>query len=148
MHWVKKARHIYGLSAKELANRAHLSLNYIQRIENGSRPLTMSAEKNICMVFGFAPEEIPLDTRPIIEQLDKLIASGAKSCLAEYRVINERVYYTGVCPLSNRQEEPSEQPTKIVPMRCSHLRECLNAQVILFESDINENLAKMNAIIY
>lgn len=70
--WLRRARVIRGLTARQLADEAGLSLSLIQQIEAGSRSLTASAQEKITNVLGFAQDELPLDYAALRACLEKM----------------------------------------------------------------------------
>lgn len=98
MNWLKRARKAKSLTAKELAESAGISLNYVQRIEGNSRTLTSELLFAFESTFGFTQEEFPFNYEELIAKADRLIQERGKKekCVLSYGFIDGRIYFTDI----------------------------------------------------
>lgn len=93
--WLRRARILTGMTAKQLAEKSELSLNFIQRVENGTRNMSDEVFQIVCRELGFIPEELNLDTRVLIDKIDSLIEEYGENsfCLLKMTEVIDRPYY-------------------------------------------------------
>lgn len=98
MNWLKRARKAKGITTKELAERAGISLNYVQRIEGNSRPLTSELLSTFEEILGFTQEDFSFNYEELITKADALIQEKGKSgkCVLSYGFIEGRIIFTGI----------------------------------------------------
>lgn len=91
--WLRKARILKGLTAKQLADKSSLSFSLIQQIESGNRAMTRESEEKISNVLGFTQNEIPLDFNRLRRELTNLEEDGSSDngwCLAHYLLADRK----------------------------------------------------------
>ncbi len=99
--WVKKARKAAGLTAEQLAEKAGLSLNHIQRIEGGSRLPSPAAMDAIQEALGIWLENVSFDTEELAAELAADVEEfGADhDCWLIYKPIGHFVCFTDYQPI-------------------------------------------------
>ena len=135
MGWLRKARKFRGISASELAIRVGVSLNYIQRIEGGSRTFEGDIRDRICDALGFDQDRIPFETSPLLERLDELSGTYGDDafCSLEYVNVEGRLYFNGVTDLGEASLDPALSNPGSNPVRIRNARDFLKMQVALYE---------------
>lgn len=98
MNWLKRARKAKGITARELADSAGISLNYVQRIEGNSRTLTPELLSSFEDYLGFTRNEFPFNYEELIAKAEALIQEKGKEgrCVLRYGFIDERIVFTGI----------------------------------------------------
>ena len=106
--WLRKARILKGLTAKQLADKCGLSFSLIQQIESGNRTMTRESEEKISNVLGFTQSEIPLDFNKLRQELTNLEegeSSGSGWCLAHYLFVDRKRVYVHFERVSSRVDK-------------------------------------------
>lgn len=98
MNWLKRARKAKSLTAKELASAAGVSLNYVQRIEGGSRPCPADLLAKFEDALGFTQDEVSFDYEGLIQKANDFIQEKGNeaSCHLSYVFIDERIIFTDI----------------------------------------------------
>ena len=94
--WIKKARKAVGMAAAQLAEAAGVSLNHIQRIEQGSRLPSPSVMDRIEETLGVTRMSMSFDTEELIEELECDVAEFGpdEDCWLIYKPIGDYVCFT------------------------------------------------------
>lgn len=118
MSWLKSARGLAGISARELGERVGVSLNYIQRIEGGSRELPQELASRIYEALGFTPQEVRFDSQSLLQEIEQAIAAkgDAAWCLLEFKAVGQVLYFTSVS-LAAQGDERRFVPTTLYAAR-------------------------------
>ena len=131
-NWIKLARNFVGMTARELASDAGVSLNYIQRIEKGDRRMSNDVKKRIYQAIGFDQKHISFDSSLLLEKINDLIDANSESqwCTLDSVMVKGRRYYIDchciVNPLST-----DNLPDNI--LRLSYARTEVETQIALHE---------------
>lgn len=135
MSWLRQARNFKGLSAQQLADDVGVSLNYIQRIEGGSRPFTGEIRRRICEELGFGPKDISFDSKRLLDELDELARKEDESafCSVSYIRVCGRLYYTGISELDPIGFSIDGRNDDTNPVRIRHARDLIEMQMVLYE---------------
>lgn len=94
--WIKLARNFVGMTARELASKVGVSLNYIQRIEKGDRRMSNDVKERVYQAIGFNQKLVGFDSSSLLEKVNELIDSYSDSqwCTLDSVMIGGRRYYT------------------------------------------------------
>lgn len=94
--WVKKARKAVGMTAADLADKAMVSLNHIQRIEQGSRLPSPAVMEKIEQALGVSQASASFDTTELFADLeDNIIRFGPDAyCWLTYKPVGNCVCFT------------------------------------------------------
>ena len=90
---MRKARGLRGWTAKELAERAGVSLQLVKMVETGTRPLTDRTAASLYDALGFTPQEVPFNTRELVEKAEE---SPAQELCLGYVKIGDVIYFNSV----------------------------------------------------
>ena len=150
--WLRKARKICGISARELAQRSGYSLNYIQRLESGSRPFTKEALDRISSSLGFSPEEVPLDFDQLEKDAKDLIdeTSANNFCLVRFIWRYNKKLIVDLQPFHGEEDDDDailEHPTlndlNATPMRLSHVINEITALRNLYDNPLEQEMSRL-----
>lgn len=94
--WIKLARNFTGMTAQELATKAGVSLNYVQRIEKGDRHMSNDVKERVYQAIGFDQKLISFDSSSLLKKINKFIDLHSESqwCTLDSVIIEGRRFYT------------------------------------------------------
>ena len=130
--WIKLARNFVGMTARELAEKVGVSMNYIQRIEKGDRRMSSDVQERVFQAVGFNQELIDFDSSPLLKKINELIDSHSKSqwCTLDSVMVKGRRYYTD-CHCIVDPMTTDNPPDNI--LRLSYAKTEVETQIILHE---------------
>lgn len=131
--WIKKARKACGLTAAELAVKTGVSLNHINRIEQGSRIPSADLMERIEEALRVNRASVSFDSEDLMQEIEGDIAEfgGDELCWLVYRPIGNYICFTdyqlAVPEMPLRQEE-HEDGERAFMTTLSEAREWLKRQ--------------------
>ncbi len=134
--WLRRARHFRGMTAKQLAEQAGLSLNYVQRLEKGDRNASATAAEKLCDALGFTPESVPLDSRGLLAKIDQLIDEHGPYAFCTMRCARARGnrYYTDCEYFDINSIKTGKEPAPDHLLRLAYAKTEAETQQTLWET--------------
>lgn len=130
--WIKLARSFAGMTAQELATKAGVSLNYVQRIEKGDRHMSNDVKERVYQAIGFDQKLISFDSSSLLKKINDLMSSTSESqwCTLDSVMVKGRRYYTDchcIADLMNADNPPDNI------LRLSYAKTEVETQIALHE---------------
>lgn len=116
--WIRLARNFVGMTARELASDAGVSLNYIQRIEKGDRRMSNDVKERVYQAIGFDQKLVSFDSSSLLKKINDLISSNPESqwCTLDSVMVKGRRYYTD-CHCIDDPMNTDNPPDNILRLR-------------------------------